>query len=156
MSSCSSIPKEGPESWKPGGDGRRTHPLLPAACWMACFSPPEQKLVDEEKKDMAKPRRTKRSTSTFNFGSYHTIDEVLCSVEHSLHLGGDMLRPCLHPCSEVRGGRCPPAHETPPWTEVLVEPGGWEALHEQCELSWHLPTLLEDNFNFILGFKVCV
>ncbi|XP_061323904.1 carboxypeptidase A1-like [Pezoporus flaviventris] len=35
-----------------------------------------QKLVDEEKKAMAKPRRTKKSTSTFNFASYHTIDEI--------------------------------------------------------------------------------
>ncbi|NXD71671.1 CBPA5 Carboxypeptidase, partial [Eolophus roseicapillus] len=35
-----------------------------------------QKLLDEEKKAMAKSRRTERSTSTFDFASYHTIDEV--------------------------------------------------------------------------------
>uniref|UniRef100_A0A8V5GF59 Peptidase M14 domain-containing protein n=1 Tax=Melopsittacus undulatus TaxID=13146 RepID=A0A8V5GF59_MELUD len=35
-----------------------------------------QKLVDEEKKAMAKPSKTKRSGSTFNFASYHTIDEI--------------------------------------------------------------------------------
>ncbi|NXK81189.1 CBPA1 Carboxypeptidase, partial [Amazona guildingii] len=35
-----------------------------------------QKLLDEEKKAMAKSRRTERSTSTFDFASYHTIDEI--------------------------------------------------------------------------------
>ncbi|KAM6301867.1 carboxypeptidase A1-like [Podargus strigoides] len=35
-----------------------------------------QELVDEEKKAMMKSRRTERSTSTFNFASYHTIDEI--------------------------------------------------------------------------------
>ncbi|XP_010074471.1 PREDICTED: carboxypeptidase A1-like isoform X2 [Pterocles gutturalis] len=35
-----------------------------------------QKLLDEEKKTMNKSRRTERSTSTFDFASYHTIDEI--------------------------------------------------------------------------------
>ncbi|KAF1515174.1 UNVERIFIED_CONTAM: Carboxypeptidase A1, partial [Eudyptes robustus] len=35
-----------------------------------------QELLDEEKKTMTKSRRVERSTSTFDFASYHTIDEV--------------------------------------------------------------------------------
>ncbi|NXI89454.1 CBPA1 Carboxypeptidase, partial [Psophia crepitans] len=35
-----------------------------------------QKLLDEEKKTMMKSRRIDRSTSTFDFASYHTIDEI--------------------------------------------------------------------------------
>ncbi|NWS49371.1 CBPA1 Carboxypeptidase, partial [Probosciger aterrimus] len=35
-----------------------------------------QELLDEEKKAMAKSRRTQRSTSTFDFASYHTIEEL--------------------------------------------------------------------------------
>ncbi|NWQ88005.1 CBPA5 Carboxypeptidase, partial [Burhinus bistriatus] len=35
-----------------------------------------QQLLDEEKKNMTKSRRTERSTSTFDFASYHTIEEV--------------------------------------------------------------------------------
>ncbi|KFQ85554.1 Carboxypeptidase A1 [Phoenicopterus ruber ruber] len=35
-----------------------------------------QELLDEEKKSMTKSRRIERSTSTFNFASYHTIDEI--------------------------------------------------------------------------------
>ncbi|NXG81233.1 CBPA1 Carboxypeptidase, partial [Baryphthengus martii] len=35
-----------------------------------------QKLLDEEKKTMAKSRRAARSISTFDFASYHTLDEV--------------------------------------------------------------------------------
>ncbi|NXC76262.1 CBPA5 Carboxypeptidase, partial [Anhinga anhinga] len=35
-----------------------------------------QKLLDEEKKTMIKSRRVERSTSTFDFASYHTLDEV--------------------------------------------------------------------------------
>ncbi|NWU93762.1 CBPA1 Carboxypeptidase, partial [Upupa epops] len=35
-----------------------------------------QKLLDEEMKTMIKSRRTRSSTSTFDFGSYHTLDEI--------------------------------------------------------------------------------
>ncbi|NWI71462.1 CBPA1 Carboxypeptidase, partial [Todus mexicanus] len=35
-----------------------------------------QELLDEEKKMMAKSRRVARSISTFDFASYHTLDEV--------------------------------------------------------------------------------
>ncbi|KFW02084.1 Carboxypeptidase A1, partial [Eurypyga helias] len=35
-----------------------------------------QELLDEEKKSMMKSRRTKRSTRTFDFASYHTLDEI--------------------------------------------------------------------------------
>ncbi|NXW61681.1 CBPA1 Carboxypeptidase, partial [Eurystomus gularis] len=35
-----------------------------------------QELLDEEKKTMAKSRRVQRSISTFDFASYHTIDEI--------------------------------------------------------------------------------
>ncbi|KFW72042.1 Carboxypeptidase A1 [Pygoscelis adeliae] len=35
-----------------------------------------QELLDEEKKTMTKSRRVERSTSTFDFASYHTIDEI--------------------------------------------------------------------------------
>ncbi|XP_064309374.1 carboxypeptidase A1-like [Phalacrocorax carbo] len=35
-----------------------------------------QELLDEEKKTMLKSRRVARSTSTFNFASYHTLDEI--------------------------------------------------------------------------------
>ncbi|XP_074428703.1 carboxypeptidase A1-like [Larus michahellis] len=35
-----------------------------------------QELLDEEKKNMTKSRRTERSTSTFDFASYHTIEEI--------------------------------------------------------------------------------
>ncbi|KFP29365.1 Carboxypeptidase A5, partial [Colius striatus] len=35
-----------------------------------------QELLDEEKKTMLKSRRMERSTGTFDFASYHTIDEV--------------------------------------------------------------------------------
>ncbi|KAM7130318.1 LOW QUALITY PROTEIN: carboxypeptidase A1-like [Ciconia maguari] len=35
-----------------------------------------QELLDEEKKTMMKSSRIERSTNTFNFASYHTIDEI--------------------------------------------------------------------------------
>ncbi|NXO54570.1 CBPA1 Carboxypeptidase, partial [Aramus guarauna] len=35
-----------------------------------------QKLLDEEKKTMMKSRRITRSTNTFDYASYHTIDEI--------------------------------------------------------------------------------
>ncbi|KFQ38522.1 Carboxypeptidase A1 [Mesitornis unicolor] len=35
-----------------------------------------QELLDEEKKTMMKSRRIERSTNTFDFASYHTIDEI--------------------------------------------------------------------------------
>ncbi|KFQ34613.1 Carboxypeptidase A1, partial [Merops nubicus] len=35
-----------------------------------------QELLDEEKKTMEKSRRVERSISTFDFASYHTIDEI--------------------------------------------------------------------------------
>ncbi|NXX83069.1 CBPA1 Carboxypeptidase, partial [Urocolius indicus] len=35
-----------------------------------------QELLDEEKKTMLKSRRMERSTGTFDFASYHTIDEI--------------------------------------------------------------------------------
>ncbi|NWT45319.1 CBPA1 Carboxypeptidase, partial [Chroicocephalus maculipennis] len=35
-----------------------------------------QELLDEEKKNMTKSRRTERSISTFDFASYHTIEEI--------------------------------------------------------------------------------
>ncbi|NXH45628.1 CBPA5 Carboxypeptidase, partial [Dicaeum eximium] len=35
-----------------------------------------QELLDEEKESMRRSRRAKRSTRTFDFSSYHTIDEV--------------------------------------------------------------------------------
>ncbi|NXY76077.1 CBPA1 Carboxypeptidase, partial [Glareola pratincola] len=35
-----------------------------------------QELLDEEKKNMTKSRRTERSTSTFDFASYHTMEEI--------------------------------------------------------------------------------
>uniref|UniRef100_A0A8C3K2Q5 Peptidase M14 domain-containing protein n=1 Tax=Calidris pygmaea TaxID=425635 RepID=A0A8C3K2Q5_9CHAR len=35
-----------------------------------------QELLDEEKKNMTKSRRIERSTSTFDFASYHTIEEI--------------------------------------------------------------------------------
>ncbi|NWW78484.1 CBPA5 Carboxypeptidase, partial [Climacteris rufus] len=35
-----------------------------------------QKLLDEEKESMRKARSVKRSSRTFDFASYHTIDEV--------------------------------------------------------------------------------
>ncbi|NXW12167.1 CBPA1 Carboxypeptidase, partial [Fregetta grallaria] len=35
-----------------------------------------QELLDEEKKSMTKSRRIERSTNTFDFASYHTIEEV--------------------------------------------------------------------------------
>ncbi|NWR95599.1 CBPA1 Carboxypeptidase, partial [Furnarius figulus] len=35
-----------------------------------------QELLDEEKETMMKSRRTKRSSGAFDFGSYHTLDEV--------------------------------------------------------------------------------
>ncbi|NXO24923.1 CBPA5 Carboxypeptidase, partial [Cisticola juncidis] len=35
-----------------------------------------QELLDEEKESMSRSRRIKRSSRTFDFASYHTIDEV--------------------------------------------------------------------------------
>ncbi|NXU35354.1 CBPA5 Carboxypeptidase, partial [Drymodes brunneopygia] len=35
-----------------------------------------QELLDEEKEGMRRSRRVKRSSRTFDFASYHTIDEV--------------------------------------------------------------------------------
>ncbi|NXH34192.1 CBPA5 Carboxypeptidase, partial [Myiagra hebetior] len=35
-----------------------------------------QKLLDEEKESMRRSRRVKRSSRTFDFASYHTLDEV--------------------------------------------------------------------------------
>ncbi|NXL82313.1 CBPA5 Carboxypeptidase, partial [Leptocoma aspasia] len=35
-----------------------------------------QELLDEEKESMRRSRRAKRSSRTFDFASYHTIDEV--------------------------------------------------------------------------------
>ncbi|NXQ35597.1 CBPA5 Carboxypeptidase, partial [Alaudala cheleensis] len=35
-----------------------------------------QELVDEEQESMRRSRRAKRSSRTFDFASYHTIDEV--------------------------------------------------------------------------------
>ncbi|NXY57499.1 CBPA5 Carboxypeptidase, partial [Callaeas wilsoni] len=35
-----------------------------------------QELLDEEKESMKRSRRIKRSSRTFDFASYHTIDEV--------------------------------------------------------------------------------
>ncbi|NXP14563.1 CBPA5 Carboxypeptidase, partial [Thinocorus orbignyianus] len=35
-----------------------------------------QALLDEERKNMTKSRRIQRSTSTFDFASYHTLEEV--------------------------------------------------------------------------------
>ncbi|NWH97983.1 CBPA5 Carboxypeptidase, partial [Tichodroma muraria] len=35
-----------------------------------------QVLLDEEKESMGRSRRVKRSSRTFDFASYHTIDEV--------------------------------------------------------------------------------
>ncbi|NXT00052.1 CBPA1 Carboxypeptidase, partial [Jacana jacana] len=35
-----------------------------------------QALLDEEKKNMTKSRRIQRSTSTFDFASYHTLEEI--------------------------------------------------------------------------------
>ncbi|NWH85802.1 CBPA5 Carboxypeptidase, partial [Aegithalos caudatus] len=35
-----------------------------------------QELLDEEKESMRRSRRVKRSSRTFDFASYHTIDEV--------------------------------------------------------------------------------
>ncbi|NXV71037.1 CBPA1 Carboxypeptidase, partial [Atlantisia rogersi] len=35
-----------------------------------------QELLDEEKRTMMKSKRIERSTNTFDFASYHTIDEV--------------------------------------------------------------------------------
>ncbi|NWQ72307.1 CBPA5 Carboxypeptidase, partial [Neopipo cinnamomea] len=35
-----------------------------------------QELLDEEREAMARSRRVKRSSRTFDFGSYHTLDEV--------------------------------------------------------------------------------
>ncbi|NXU12824.1 CBPA5 Carboxypeptidase, partial [Pardalotus punctatus] len=35
-----------------------------------------QELLDEEKESMRRSRRMKRSSRTFDFASYHTIDEV--------------------------------------------------------------------------------
>ncbi|NWS19465.1 CBPA5 Carboxypeptidase, partial [Pachyramphus minor] len=36
----------------------------------------QQELLDEEKEAMVRARRVKRSSRTFDFGSYHTLDEV--------------------------------------------------------------------------------
>ncbi|NWT07346.1 CBPA5 Carboxypeptidase, partial [Mionectes macconnelli] len=35
-----------------------------------------QELLDEEREAMVRSRRVKRSSRTFDFGSYHTLDEV--------------------------------------------------------------------------------
>ncbi|NXH90710.1 CBPA1 Carboxypeptidase, partial [Edolisoma coerulescens] len=35
-----------------------------------------QELLDEEKESMRRSRRIKRSSRTFDFASYHTLDEV--------------------------------------------------------------------------------
>ncbi|NXA95671.1 CBPA5 Carboxypeptidase, partial [Melanocharis versteri] len=35
-----------------------------------------QELLDEEKESMRRSRRVKRSSRTFDFASYHTVDEV--------------------------------------------------------------------------------
>ncbi|NXS23959.1 CBPA5 Carboxypeptidase, partial [Mystacornis crossleyi] len=35
-----------------------------------------QKLLDEEKESMRRSRRIRRSSGTFDFASYHTLDEV--------------------------------------------------------------------------------
>ncbi|NXP42275.1 CBPA5 Carboxypeptidase, partial [Leiothrix lutea] len=35
-----------------------------------------QELLDEEKESMRRSRRVKRSSRTFDFASYHTLDEV--------------------------------------------------------------------------------
>lgn len=86
-------------------------PLLLPACLMGFFSPPpKQELLDEEKKTMTKSRRIERSTSTFDFASYHTIDEVLCSAEHSLRLAKVTLSPChgcIHAVTFVVAGETP-------------------------------------------------
>uniref|UniRef100_A0A8B9EXW3 Peptidase M14 domain-containing protein n=1 Tax=Anser cygnoides TaxID=8845 RepID=A0A8B9EXW3_ANSCY len=45
-----------------------------------------QQLLDEEKKTMMLARGLERSASTFDFASYHTLDEVLCSAEDGPNL----------------------------------------------------------------------
>lgn len=76
--------------------------------------------MDEEKKAMMKSRRMERSTRTFDFASYHTIDEVLCSAEHLFHLARVTLSPC-HGCIHVVIFVV--AGETPPWDMPVLL--GW-------------------------------
>lgn len=47
-------------------------------------------------------KEQERSTSTFDFASYHTLDEVLCSAERSLHLPGAVLWLCAR--GDIGGG----------------------------------------------------
>lgn len=47
-------------------------------------------------------KEKERSASTFDFASYHTLDEVLCSAEHSLHLPGAV--PWLCARGDIGGG----------------------------------------------------
>lgn len=71
---------------------------------------------------MMKSRRIERSTRTFDFASYHTIDEVLCSAEHLFHLARVMLSPChgcIHVVTFVVAG------ETPPGTCLFSLGGGF-------------------------------
>lgn len=62
---------------------------------------------------------------------------------------------CIHVVMFVMAARPSPGHISPPWVEVLAELGDQASLYMQRGLSWHLPTLLEDTFNFILGVKPC-
>lgn len=63
----------------------KSNPLfLPACLISGFFLSPNQELLDEERESMRRPRRIKRSSRTFDFASYHTLDEVPLSAEHLL------------------------------------------------------------------------
>ncbi|NWI10949.1 CBPA1 Carboxypeptidase, partial [Crypturellus soui] len=64
-----------------------------------------QELLDEEKRTMRLSRRLERSTETFDFSSYHTIEEVgACTLLHThaqvcRRSGRPRARACTHACA---------------------------------------------------------
>lgn len=78
VSSCGSQQKVQKAGKLEDMEGKPNHLLLPACLLSSFLFPPKQELLDEERRTMVKSRRTERSTSTFDFASYHTIDEVIC------------------------------------------------------------------------------
>uniref|UniRef100_A0A8D0EIM2 Peptidase M14 domain-containing protein n=1 Tax=Strix occidentalis caurina TaxID=311401 RepID=A0A8D0EIM2_STROC len=80
-------------------------------------------LLDEEKKTMMKSRRMERSTSTFDFASYHTLDEVLFALQniHFVSLGGTGLKSPSLPVQFSTGGSKRPAI----WLDTGIHSREW-------------------------------
>lgn len=83
-------------------------------------------------------KEKERSTSTFDFASYHTLDEVICSAESFLIFLGPC-RGCVHGVTSVVVAMRPLGPFCPPWGESFVEPGEQGSLLVHKCTAWALP-----------------